>query len=143
MVHPVSVIATDRALICLGGSDIRLPARATVHTEGRCDRKGGIEAAVQTIIAAVISTYEDAVQWLEDSSDSLANVLFEERPLGKPEQLYAFKLRAALSQLSAHRSDANRHDRHRRHPAPGQEGQGCARPCDRSALGICLSTTPE
>jgi magnesium transporter len=39
------------------------------------------------------------VQWLEDSSDSLANVLFEERPLGKDEQLHAFKLRAALSQL--------------------------------------------
>ena len=39
------------------------------------------------------------MQWLEDSSDTLANVLFEERPLGKPEQLHAFKLRAALSQL--------------------------------------------
>jgi magnesium transporter len=51
------------------------------------------------VIAAVIRTYEEAVEWLEDSSDRLANVLFEERPLDKPEQLYAFKLRAALSQL--------------------------------------------
>ena len=51
------------------------------------------------MVAAVISTYEEALQWLEDSSDSLANVLFGERPLDKPEQLYAFRLRAALSQL--------------------------------------------
>ena len=61
--------------------------------------QGGIEAAVQTVIAAVIRTYEDALQWLEDASDNLANVLFEERPLNKSEQLHAFKLRSALPQL--------------------------------------------
>jgi hypothetical protein len=31
--------------------------------------QGGIEAAVQTIIEAVITEYEEALQWLEDSSD--------------------------------------------------------------------------
>ena len=51
------------------------------------------------MIAAVIRSYQDALQWLEDSSDRLANVLFEERPLNKLEQLRAFKLRSALSQL--------------------------------------------
>ena len=34
-----------------------------------------------------------------DASDELTNVLFEERPLNKPEQLHAFRLRSALSQL--------------------------------------------
>jgi magnesium transporter len=99
VVHPVSVIATDRAVICLADPtpDFQ-PAQLFLQKEDVI-AKGGIEAAVQTIIAAVISTYEDVVQWLEDSSDNLANVLFEERPLGKAEQLYAFKLRAALSQL--------------------------------------------
>jgi magnesium transporter len=99
VVHPVSVIATDRAIICLADPtpDFQ-PAQLFLQKEDVI-AKGGIEAAVQTIIAAVISTYEDVVQWLEDSSDNLANVLFEERPLGKAEQLYAFKLRAALSQL--------------------------------------------
>jgi magnesium transporter len=99
VVHPVSLIATDRAVICLVDltSDFQ-PAQLFIQKEDVIAR-GGIEAAVQTIITAVISTYEDAVQWLEDSSDSLANVLFEERPLGKNDQLYAFKLRAALSQL--------------------------------------------
>ena len=39
------------------------------------------------------------MQWLEDTSDTLADVLFAERPLTKPEQLRAFRLRTALSHL--------------------------------------------
>ena len=99
LVHPVSIIATDRAVICLvePASDFQ-PAQLFIQKEDVI-AQGGIEVAVQLVIAAVIRTYEEAVEWLEDSSDRLANVLFEERPLDKPEQLYAFKLRAALSQL--------------------------------------------
>jgi magnesium transporter len=99
LVHPVSMIATDRAVICLVDPTSGLqPAQLFVHAEDVIAR-GGIETAVQAVIGAVISSYEEALQWLEDSSDSLADVLFEERPLDKSEQLYAFKLRAALSQL--------------------------------------------
>jgi magnesium transporter len=99
LVHPVSMIATDRALICLMDPtpDFQ-PAQLLVEKQGPI-AQGGIEAAVQTVIAAAIRTYEEALRWLEDSSDDLANVLFEERPLNKPEQLRAFKLRSALSQL--------------------------------------------
>ena len=99
LVHPVSMIATDRAVICLmePTPDFQ-PAQLLVEKQELIAR-GGIEAAVQTVIAAVIRTYEDALQWLEDASDNLANVLFEERPLNRPEQLHAFKLRSALSQL--------------------------------------------
>jgi magnesium transporter len=99
MVHPVSIIATDRAVICLVDPtpDFR-PAQLFIQKQAVI-AKGGVEAAVQTVIAAVIASYEEALQWLEDSSDGLANILFEERPLDRPEQLYAFKLRTALSQL--------------------------------------------
>jgi magnesium transporter len=99
VVHPVSMIATDRAVICLVDptSDFQ-PAQLFLDKEDVI-AQGGIEVAVQVVIAAAISTYEEAVEWLEDSSDRLAGVLFEERPLEKSEQLYAFKLRTALSQL--------------------------------------------
>jgi magnesium transporter len=99
LVHPVSMIATDRAVICLMDStpDFQ-PAQLLVEKQEMI-AQGGIEAAVQTVIAAAIRTYEEALRWLEDSSDDLANVLFGERPLNKPEQLRAFKLRSALSQL--------------------------------------------
>ena len=98
-VQPVSMIATDRAVICLVDPNPDFsPARIFCHKE-EIIAKGGIEAAVQMIIGAVIHSYQEALQWLEDSSDSLASALFEERPLDQPEQLYAFKLRTALSQL--------------------------------------------
>jgi magnesium transporter len=98
-VHPISIVVTDRALICLvtPTSDFQ-PARLLSQHEELL-RHGGVEAALQLVMTAVIETYESAVEWLEDSTDQLANALFEERPLSKPEQLHAFKLRTALSQL--------------------------------------------
>ena len=99
VVHPVSMIATDRAVICLVDPNPDFhPAQLLCHKEDVI-AKGGIDAAVQMVVAAVIRSYQEALQWLEDASDSLASALFEERPLDKPEQLYAFKLRTALSQL--------------------------------------------
>jgi magnesium transporter len=96
---PISIIATDRAMICLvePTADFR-PAQLLNQSE-EILTQGGVEAALQVVMSAVISTYEDAVQWLEDSSDELAKALFQERPLNKLEQLQAFKLRTALSQL--------------------------------------------
>lgn len=98
-VHPVSIIATDRALICLvpPTGDFQ-PAQLLLHKEGAL-AEGGVEVALQLVVAAIINTHENALQFLEDSSDNLANALFEERPLNRSEQLYAFRLRTALSQL--------------------------------------------
>ena len=55
--HPVSLIATDRAVICLvdPNPDFQ-PAQLFCHKEEMI-AKGGIEAAVQMIIQAVIHSY--------------------------------------------------------------------------------------
>src|SRR5215211_1290227 len=96
---PISMIATDRALICLVDSTTGFrPAQLLQQSEDALTY-GGVEAALQIVIGAIVNTYQEAVQWLEDSSDELANVLFEERPLDKLEQLHAFRLRSSLSQL--------------------------------------------
>ena len=39
------------------------------------------------------------MDWLEQRSDQLADLLFDERPLDKPAQLRAFRLKRALSEL--------------------------------------------
>jgi magnesium transporter len=98
-VYPVSMIATDRAVICLVDPNPDFQPAHLFVQGADVIAQGGIEVAVQVVIAAVIRTYEEAVEWLEDASDRLADVLFEERPLEKSEQLYAFRLREALSQL--------------------------------------------
>lgn len=98
--HPVSMVITDRALICLVD-----PAQDGFDAAGLLAQKrpqlsiGGVEHALQFVLGAVVNTYEDVVEWLEDGSDKLADALFEERPLAKEEQLWAFRLRSALSQL--------------------------------------------
>ncbi len=98
-VHPVSSGVTPRALICLvpPSTDFQ-PAQLLLHKEGML-AEGGVEVALQLVMTAVVNTYENVLQFLEDSSDALADALFEERPLTKSEQLQAFRLRTALSQL--------------------------------------------
>jgi magnesium transporter len=98
-VHPVSIIITNRALICMvAPTDAFQPGRLLLQKENLL-ADGGVEVALQLVMTAVINTYENALQFLEDSSDALADALFEERPLDKSEQLHAFRLRSALSQL--------------------------------------------
>jgi magnesium transporter len=51
------------------------------------------------VLNAVVGSYEEAVDWLEERSDQLADLLFEERPLDKSAQLKAFRLKRALTAL--------------------------------------------
>jgi magnesium transporter len=98
-VHPISVIATDRVLICLAPTiDGFHPARL-LQQKADLLGEGGVEVGLQLLVTAVINSYESAVQWLEDATDDLSEVLFEERPLSRDEQLNAFRLRTALTQL--------------------------------------------
>lgn len=98
-VHPVAVVVTERALICVAQDtpDFRPAQLFAQHSEDLA--KGGVEAALQDLVRAVINTYENAVQWLEDGSDDLAAALFGEEPLDKTQQVQAFRLRTALSQV--------------------------------------------
>ncbi len=98
-VHPLSIIATDRALICLFDPcpDFQ-PARLLSGHDDVLAR-GGVDSGLHLLIHAVISTYEAAVDWLEEGSDALSNLLFDEHPLDKSQQLQAFRLRKALSEL--------------------------------------------
>jgi magnesium transporter len=99
LVHPLSIIATDRALICLAGDTEAL--RPAQVLSGQTDKlaSSGIEAALPLVLNAVVASYEDAVDWLEQRCDQLADLLFSERPLDKPAQLQAFRLKRALSTL--------------------------------------------
>ena len=97
-VHPISIIATDRVLICLVPAGGLQPGRV-LQQKAVLLAEGGVEVGLQLVITAVINTYESAVQWLEDTADDLSDALFQERPLNSEEQLNAFRLRTALSQL--------------------------------------------
>jgi magnesium transporter len=98
--HPVSLVVTERALICLvdSGKDRFHPAQLLTQ-KAPLLATGGTEHALQLVLTAVINTYENTVEWLEDCTDKLAEALFEERPLSPSEQIWAFRVRTVLSQL--------------------------------------------
>ena len=86
-VHAVSMLVTDRALICLADVCPAIdPARLmSIHADQLA--QDGVEAALQVLVTAVVQGYGEVVTWLETASDELAASLFEERPLSKTEQL--------------------------------------------------------
>ena len=98
-VHPLSIIATDRALICLFDPCPDFQPAQLLTGQGEVLARGGVDSGLHLLIHAVISTYEVAVDWLEQGSDDLSNLLFDAHPLDKPQQLQAFRLRKALSEL--------------------------------------------
>ena len=97
--HPLSVVVTERILICLVDPtpDFRPNDLFTAHADVLTT--GGTDAALRELMVAVVNTYENVVQWMEESSDELASQLYALEPLSRPEQLRAFRLRTVLSQL--------------------------------------------
>ncbi|NYE72805.1 magnesium transporter CorA family protein [Microlunatus parietis] len=97
---PLAMVITDRVLICLAGpgpATVR-PARALVDDGDRL-ADGGVADALQVLVKCAVQSQADAVEWLESASDELAGALFQERPLSRDEQLRAFRLRRALTEL--------------------------------------------
>ena len=97
--HPISVIATERALICLVDPGSEFQAARLLSGHGDLLASGGVDAGLRILVKAVIATYEACVDWLEDRSDRLSDRLFDETPLDRGQQLQAFRLRRGLSEL--------------------------------------------
>ena len=97
--HAMSVVVTERILICLVDPtpDFRPNDLFTAHADALTT--GGTDAALRELMIAVVNTYEDVVEWIEESSDALAATLFALEPLSRADQLQAFRLRTVLNQL--------------------------------------------
>ncbi|HEU5484448.1 MAG TPA: CorA family divalent cation transporter [Microlunatus sp.] len=98
-VHPLSILMTDRAIICLADVTPEIDPRRWLATAASRLAAGGTEAALQVMLAEVVDTYESAVSWLEGAADDLADDLFTGHSLSKERQLWAFRLRAGLTGL--------------------------------------------
>ena len=98
-VHPVSVLMTDRALVCLADVTTDMDPRRWLAAAGERLAAGGTEAALQVLVSGVIDSYATVVDWLEQAGDDLADELFTGKPLSKEQQLWAFRLRTALTSV--------------------------------------------
>lgn len=98
-IDPISLLVTDRALVCLADSRPGLDPARLLTAKAPVLGRGDLDTAMRLLVHAVVDSYAAAVTWLETASDALADVLFEERPLTRSQQLQAFRLRTILSQL--------------------------------------------
>ena len=96
-VHPVRLLVTDRAVVCLADVTPDVDPGRWLAVAGERLAKGGTEAALQIIMSGVVDTYAAVVDWLEQSGDELADDLFGGHPLSKERQLWAFRLRTGLT----------------------------------------------
>ncbi len=98
-VQPVSMVITGRALICVADEAETQTIARLLAGQREPLAQGGVETAAQLVIAAIVAGYADQVTALQTASDDLADILFEERPLGKAEQLRAFQVRRRIAEL--------------------------------------------
>lgn len=98
-VVPMSLLVTDRALICVAAADCGFSPAGLLSSESERLSTGGVEAGLRLILNQVVDGYAGVVEWLESGSDDLADALFGERPLSRAEQLRSFRLRKVLSRL--------------------------------------------
>ncbi len=123
-VHPVSIIVTDRALICMvPPTEDFQPARLLLQKE-QALADGGVEVGLQILLTAVINTYESALQFLEDASDAAGRRLV--RGAAAEQARAAARLPAAhrpVPAAPADRPDAGGDERHPGQPGTGSQGQ--------------------
>ncbi|WP_152365630.1 magnesium transporter CorA family protein [Microlunatus speluncae] len=97
--QPISMVVTDRVLICLAVPEAATRTARVLAGHGQQLATGGVGEALQALVKLAVQSQAEAIEWLETASDDLASALFDERPLDKNEQLWAFKLRRALTQV--------------------------------------------
>jgi magnesium transporter len=59
----------------------------------------GVPAAVHAVIDHIVDGYSAVLESMEDEVDTLSEVLFDDKPLERRQQLHAFRLRRSLAGL--------------------------------------------
>ena len=98
-IQRVSILATDRALVVIADDG---PLQTLVPLLGQCEarmRADGIAAGVHIVLESLVDGYAAALEQMEEATDLLTSALFDDKPMGKAEQLRAFRMRQAIGHL--------------------------------------------
>lgn len=98
-VHPVSLLLTSRAVVCLAEATPAVDPRRWLTAGADALGQDGTESALQVVMGGIVDSYTEAVDWLEQAADDLAGELFSGHPLSKEHQLWSFRVRTALTSL--------------------------------------------
>ena len=95
----VSILVTDRVLVVIADDG---PLETLIPLLHLCEprmRTEGIPAGVHIVLESLVDGYAVALEDMEEATDLLTASLFDDRPMGKAEQLRAFRLRQAIGKL--------------------------------------------
>ena len=95
----MSILATDRALVIIADDGTLAADHRCARPVRRPDADDGIAAGVHVVVDTLVDSYAAAVEVMEETTDALTASLFDDRPMGRPEQLRAFQMRQAISHL--------------------------------------------
>ena len=98
-IEPVSLLATERVLVIIADDGpLATLIPAVVDCAGRL-RADGIAAGLHIVLEALVDGYQAATEQMEDATDSLTASLFNDKPMGRADQLRAFRIRQAIGRL--------------------------------------------
>jgi magnesium transporter len=98
-IQRVSILATDRVLVVVADEG---PLQTLIPLLGQCEarmRADGIAAGVHIVLESLVDGYAAALEQMEEATDLLTSALFDDKPMGKAEQLRAFRMRQAIGHL--------------------------------------------
>jgi len=98
-IERVSILATDRVLVVVADDG---PLERLIPLLNQCEtrmRTDGVAAGVHIVLEALVDGYAIALEAMEEATDLLTASLFDDKPMGKAEQLRAFRLRRAIGAL--------------------------------------------
>jgi len=96
---PVSVLAGPRAMIVLADESMEAELCHQLVKAEQQILRDGVPAAIHAIVDHSVDGYSAALELMEDEVDSLSQLLFDDKPLEREDQLRAFRLRRALAVL--------------------------------------------
>lgn len=99
MVQRVSILATQRVLVLVADDG---PLSTLGPLLDKCAGRmhsDGIAAGLHVLLEALVDGYAAALEEMEEATDALTSALFDDKPMGKAEQLRAFRMRQAISHL--------------------------------------------
>ncbi|MET0863498.1 MAG: CorA family divalent cation transporter [Nakamurella sp.] len=98
-IQRVSILATDRALVVIADDG---PLSTLGPLLNECEprmRADGIAAGLHIVLDSLMDNYSAALESMEEATDLLTAALFDDKPMGKAEQLRAFRMRQAIGHL--------------------------------------------
>lgn len=95
----VSILASDRALVVIADDDTLGRITSVLDQCAGRMHDDGIAAGLHVVVQTLVDSYAGAVELMEETTDALTSSLFDDRPMGRDEQLQAFRMRQAISHL--------------------------------------------